>query len=687
MRLLVLLISLLGWASIESSIQAQAPKDSKDTKVKITYDQHIMPILREKCLSCHNADKAKGGLDLSTFSKMMEGGSSGEVVKAGDISSSRLYLLSSHKAEPKMPPNSAPLAKEALDTITAWINGGLLENSGSKAVAAKATADVSLVSIKRGRPDGPPPMPELRKPRDTTKVTPKANAVVALAVSPWAPLVAVGGPKDILLYHGETMALLDVIPFKHGMPTVIKFSRNGSLLLAGGGRGGLSGKVVVWNVKTGQQIIEVGNENDAVLAADISADQTQIALGGPSKMIRIYSTKDGSLVREIKKHTDWIYALEFSPDGVLLASSDRSGGLFVWEAANGREFYNLRGHTAAILDLSWRDDSNILASGSEDGTIRTWEMENGAQTKAISAHGGGVQAVKYAHDNRLVSVGRDRTPKIWDAAGNPQKNFKALNDLGLRVGVSHDAQIIYSGDWTGEVRASRITDDVTLGSVNTNPPAFADRLAVIEKLFAEKQAKVNQAKSDLEAAQKKLATLRLEFGNSQKALTDAQTMVKTLEANLPTLKAAADKAAGDMQAAQNTLKAKEVKVKIFTETATKFKTEVDAAKGNDELLALFNQAKTQLDTANTELAAARKTLMERQSFVNMSGPKYIEAQKNLTTAKTTVQTVTQAMPLKQQAIPATEKEIPPLQQKLAAAEADLKPVASQLELMRAQAKK
>ena len=54
---------------------------------------------------------------------------------------------------------------------------------------------------------------------------------------------------------------------------MLKFSRNGGLLLAGGGRGGQSGKVVVWDVKTGKRIFEVGNEPDAVLAADISADQ------------------------------------------------------------------------------------------------------------------------------------------------------------------------------------------------------------------------------------------------------------------------------------------------------------------------------------------------------------------------------------------------------------------------------
>src|SRR5437763_8642819 len=110
------------------------------------------------------------------------------------------------------------------------------------------------------------------------QTTSNANAVLALAASPWAPLVAVGSQKQVLLYHGDTLELVGVLPFPYGTPTVLKFSRNGGLLLAGGGRGGQSGKVVVWDVKTGEQIVEVGNEPDAVLAADISADQQLIAL-------------------------------------------------------------------------------------------------------------------------------------------------------------------------------------------------------------------------------------------------------------------------------------------------------------------------------------------------------------------------------------------------------------------------
>src|SRR5438552_2202585 len=83
------------------------------------------------------------------------------------------------------------------------------------------------------------------------------TAVMALAASPWAPLVAVGGQKQVLLYHSDTLELLGVLPFPEGTPHVLKFSRNGSLLLAGGGRGGKSGKVVLWGVAKGERLFSV----------------------------------------------------------------------------------------------------------------------------------------------------------------------------------------------------------------------------------------------------------------------------------------------------------------------------------------------------------------------------------------------------------------------------------------------
>jgi len=440
---------------------------------KTTYEDHLVPLLRDQCFACHNPDKKSGGLVLTSYASLMEGGSSGKVVTPGDPERSSLFLTVAHRQEPFMPPKGDKLADAQVELIRTWIAEGCLENTSSKAVVAnRPKVELALSAAAVGKPDGPPPMPG-KLPLDPLVRTNRANAVTALAASPWAPLVAVGSQKQVLLYHSETLELLGILAFPEGTPHVLKFSRNGSLLLAGGGKAGKSGRVVVWSVTTGERVFEVGEEYDAVLAADISSDQTQIALGGPSKVVRVYSTRDGSLLYELKKHTDWIYAIEFSPDSVLLASADRNGGVAVWETSTGREYVVLRGHSQAVTELSWRADSNVLATTSEDGTIRLWEMENGNQIRSWTAHGSGSLSVRFGHDGRLVSTGRDRVPKLWDQNGTQLRAFEASPDVGLRCTLTHDGSRVVASDWTGTVRVFASGDGKLLGTLSANPPGGA----------------------------------------------------------------------------------------------------------------------------------------------------------------------------------------------------------------------
>ncbi|MFM8469915.1 MAG: c-type cytochrome domain-containing protein [Limisphaerales bacterium] len=259
---------------------------------KVTYDEHVLPIFKNQCLKCHNSDKPKADLDLSTFGGTMKGGSSGLIVAGGDPDGSVLYKTVTHAAEPTMPPKSKLPDKE-LELIKKWIAGGLLENSGSKAIASnRPKIDLSLSSASFGKPEGAPPMPGDLLLEPVVRTT-RTSASTALAASPWAPLVALGGQKQVLLYNSDTLQLAGVFPFPEGFPHDVKFSRNGKFLLAGGGRGANKGIVAVWDVTTGERIITAGDDLDVALAADISSNQKWIALGGPDRLVKIYATATG----------------------------------------------------------------------------------------------------------------------------------------------------------------------------------------------------------------------------------------------------------------------------------------------------------------------------------------------------------------------------------------------------------
>ncbi|MEQ1853222.1 MAG: c-type cytochrome domain-containing protein, partial [Chthoniobacteraceae bacterium] len=328
---------------------------------KVTFTDHIEPIFRNACTNCHNPDKKKAGLDLTTYQATIAGGENGPVLKPGNADGSLMFKVCAQTEEPKMPPKGDKLTDGELALLKGWIAGFALENANSKpAQVAQNKVDVAVVSLTK--PDGPPPMPG-DLPLEPFVRSRTSNSIIAMAASPWAPLVAVGGQKQVLLYNTESLERIGILSFPEGFPYVLRFSRNAKLLLAGGGLGGKLGKVVLWDVATGDRIGSVGNEADAVLAADISPDQQYVALGGPSKQVKIYRTKDGKQTGLIKKHTDWITAVAYSPDGKYLATADRNGGVEVWEAgAEPKPFNTLPGHKVTCTALAFMP--GVLASAS-----------------------------------------------------------------------------------------------------------------------------------------------------------------------------------------------------------------------------------------------------------------------------------------------------------------------------------
>ena len=508
---------------------------------KVTYQDRILPLVETHCSKCHNPDKLKGDLDLTSFNGAIKGGGSGQVVISGNPDASKLWKAITHAEEPTMPPNKK-LSDKELEVFKNWIAGGLLENSGSKAIVSKAPAvDLSLKSPAIGKPDGPLPMPtELAL--DPVVHTTRNNPLVGLAASPWSPLVAIAAQKQVLIYNTDTLEFLGVLPFTNGQPVDLKFSRNARLLLAGGGQGAKSGKVVVWDVASGEQVMTVGAEQDTVIAADISPDQSKIAVGGPSRLVKIYSTKDGELLHKIKKHTDWVTAVAFSANGEFLASGDRNGGISIWDPDNGQELFTLAGHKAAVTALAWRNDSKILASASEDGNIRWWETAEGKQAKTWSAHSGGALSLAYTHDGKLVSCGRDNQVITWNGDGSKIKSFQFDGELPLRTVFSHDGERVIATDFAGHVAVWTAKEAKRAGELESNPLPIRDRLARAEKRLNELQQQAKQPNNDLKNAEAALAKAKTDLEAANKAVETAKTEQKASEDLVVKLKEEAAKA-------------------------------------------------------------------------------------------------------------------------------------------------
>lgn len=628
-------LSALLWGAVAWAACGPQGLHAADAAKPLTYDDQVVAVLREKCFSCHNADKTEGGLNMTTYAALMAGGGSGEVVVPGDPNGSLLYKVVTHAEEPVMPPNSGKIPVDMQNVLKGWIAAGALEASGSKPrVSNKPKLDLAVKSSDLGKPKGPPPMPGKLgiEPLFRGK---RANAVIALAAAPWSPLVAVGGHKQVLLHHAETLEPLGILPFPEGTPHVLKFSRNGSLLLVGGGRGASGGRVVVFKVETGERVIEVGNEYDVVLAADISLDQSLVALGGPSKVVRVYSTADGELAYEIKKHTDYVTALEFSPDGAFLATGDRSGGLHVWDARKGREYLVLKGHPGGVTDVSWRADGKLLASCGEDGKAKLWEMENGATIKDWAANPG-AQSIAFARDGRLATAGRDNKAKVWKADATAAGNPFDRPDIALRVAFSHDDKRVFVGDWTGEVAAYDAATGKLLGSFSSNPPTVEERAKLAEQAVATAKANLTDVEKQFAAVQASATAAEAARNGGKQAL---EALKKKVDQGAKD-KAEAEKVrreAGDAVAKLKTLAPQQAAAKKKADEAAKKADDAAKAKAGDKALAdAAAKARAAAKAAGELSAKTEADLKKETQRLNEAGPKVTAAQQSADKAKAAI---------------------------------------------------
>ncbi len=96
-------------------------------KEAVVYTQLVKPILTQRCISCHNAEKQKGKLRLDAPNFILAGGEEGPVITAGKPLESELIkrLLLEENDEHHMPPKGkTPLTENEISLLHWWIQQG-----------------------------------------------------------------------------------------------------------------------------------------------------------------------------------------------------------------------------------------------------------------------------------------------------------------------------------------------------------------------------------------------------------------------------------------------------------------------------------------------------------------------------------------------------------------------------------
>jgi uncharacterized membrane protein len=114
----------------------------------VIYTNMVQPILKAKCISCHNDSKAKGELVMETFAQLLKGGKTGKLWDNTKpdlgLLLSRIHLPADNKKH--MPPTGkVQLTADEISILYHWIKMGA--NATAKAAALPPTDSLRLLAV------------------------------------------------------------------------------------------------------------------------------------------------------------------------------------------------------------------------------------------------------------------------------------------------------------------------------------------------------------------------------------------------------------------------------------------------------------------------------------------------------------------------------------------------------------
>jgi mono/diheme cytochrome c family protein len=413
----------------------------------------VKEIFDERCLSCHSARKAKGGLRLDTYELLMKGGDSGEVIVPGQSPESLLVRLLEGKARPRMPYREHPLPQEQIALVRRWVEAGARAPAAGE-IAPSANAAVAVPDVK-------PTVPVLA-------------AAASIAFDPSGARMAAGAYRAVHIMDVARREWVARLDGHADLVRAVTFSPDGKWVAAAGGQPARFGEIKIWDAATGALVRTIRGHVDSIYAIAFSPSGDRLASGSYDRLVKIWDPATGQEVRTLKEHSDAVFAVGFMPGGTRVVSAAGDRTIKIWDLASGRRLFTISDPLDAVYALAIHPRGTEIAAGGADRIVRTWTWSEGATGAPVAgapsarpvragveatlrrstfAHGDAVLRLAYSSDGAtLVSTGADRIVKLWDADTLREKRALDIQpDWVMGLALSADGKWLALGRYDGSV--------------------------------------------------------------------------------------------------------------------------------------------------------------------------------------------------------------------------------------------
>ena len=443
----------------------------------LSFINDVAPIFKENCFACHDAKKKSGKFDMTSFEKLMAGGSNGEQIVPGKLQESELHGLMVTAEQRRMPPRDKGEAvpKEKAAIVAEWIKQGAKLDAG-----LDAKADI----VKELRVRWKPPVPP--------KAYPFPAIVNALAFTPDNKKLVVGGHHELTVWDAVEGKLLKRIYTRAERAYGMVFLPDGKLAVAGG-RPGQEGDVRIFDinakgkVEDGVEILDGVNDTkvmlkqlldseDSILCIAATPDGKFLAAGGCDRAVRVWDLSGGidkaKLDQTVENHADWVLGCALSSDGKYLVTAGRDKTAKVWDLKAKESVVTFPEHQNIVYGVTVKADGSAGFSVGADNQIRTWKPSGeGKQVKNAGGHTGEVFKVVFnAKQTMLATSSADKTVRLWNGdALTAGPVLSGLSDYVYAVTFSPDGEQVAAGSYDGTVAVWKVADGKVVKTFNASP--------------------------------------------------------------------------------------------------------------------------------------------------------------------------------------------------------------------------
>jgi len=444
---------LMGCSTLWLLGVAHSAADAPDDKV--SFFQEIRPLFRRSCTACHQPQKSKGGLDLTSHAAALNSGKHGPEIRAGDPLGSRL-LKEITGDEPAMPEEGDPLSAAEVARISRWIAQGAIDDTP----AGGAVHRLSAPPVYHALP-----------------------AIGALAWSPDGTVLAVAGWHEVVLHEGHHAGIAARLVGESPRIESLAFSPDGTQLAVSGGAPSEYGEIQIWSVKTRKLTRAIRTTGDAVFGVSWSPDSQRVAIGGADKIVRAFAIDTGAEIMKCDNHIDWVLATAWSLDGAKLVTASRDRALKLLNVSTGHLIDDVNRQGDPLTALARHPRENLVVCGTEKGESRIYRMEprggrlaegddkeNGF-VRNLERLPGAVQALSWSGDGNLIAAGSSagEVRVFRTADGARQSTLKWTGGPVFSLAFQTNGPNLAVGGYDGQVRLFHAENGTLLRTFDAVP--------------------------------------------------------------------------------------------------------------------------------------------------------------------------------------------------------------------------